>query len=284
MPTHKDVSVYTRDITPQDAQAILAANGNNRNVRQTRVDTYARDMANSKWLPNGASFVFDKKGHLVDGQHRLHAIIRANKTLHNALVVDGIADEAHRSIDTGLARSFADELKWRGEKNVGELGAVLNLVWKYEDGSITDPRVASRSDLWALLKRAPSIRESLKAVAVGRDTKIRPTALSATHYLVAEEHGNPVADAFLEHLASGTDYTDGDPCLVLRNYAVNVAGTRLTKPTTIDWFARCMKAANAWLLGNPVRQLNWRRVGKHREPFPTLVTREQVGELDPEEL
>ena len=75
-------------ITPQDAERILKesekafseAEGGfkQRNRRRDTVTAYAEDMAAGRWKENGETIKFDSEGRLIDGQHRLAAVVKAN--------------------------------------------------------------------------------------------------------------------------------------------------------------------------------------------------------------
>lgn len=264
-------------ITPKEAALILTKNTNNRNLRKSRITTYARDMAAGNWKLNGDPIRFNGKGNLIDGQHRLHACVLANKPF-TTLRVTGVSVDAHHTIDVGLQRTMADELRWQGQTHAAELAAILALIWGYDNGGDWFS-VPSRSDLRLVLEKNPSVRESLAAIAVGRKLAIRPTALCASHFLMAREHGREMADRFLASVASGADLAEGDPVLVLRNYAMNVAGSRLHRPNTQEWLAICIKAINSWLLGRQLKQLRWRRVGPGAEKFPHIISSEDVEEM-----
>lgn len=269
-------NVAIRTITPAEAHVLLGKNSNNRNLRRTRVDTYARDMKSNKWELNGDPIRLNGDGTLLDGQHRLHACIQADSPF-TTVVVSGLGAASHKTIDVGLTRTFADELKWRGEAHVADLAAVVRLLAAYDSGTLLLPDVASRAELSGFLTKNARVRESL-AYCVGEAKKIglRSTAIIATHYLIFREHGQDLANAYADHLFGGTDYGDGDPCLAFRTYAMSASGNRLFRPTTTEWFAYSIKAANAWLLGRPVKTLKWGRVGKNRENFPVLVSPEEV--------
>jgi hypothetical protein len=279
MTTEAQLKSEIRTITPEEALKILERNQNNRRVRQSRVETYARDMKAGRWKVNGVPLVFNSSGKLHDGQHRLLACVQAGKPF-TTLVVWGVSDSAHSTIDTGMARTMADELRWQGETSAAELGAVLNLCWQYDTGVIMDPfRTPSRNDLLSYLRRHPNIRKSIDHHRPVRPLAIRGTAFAATHYLIAREHGDETADLFSLSVIEGTNYSEGDPCLMLRKYATTVAAKRTERPNTTEWFAVCIKAANAWLLGRPVHNLRWRRVGPNREKFPSIVTKEEAGDV-----
>lgn len=271
------IKTETRVIIPEEAGAILERNVNNRNVRPLKVQTYANDMKAGKWKLNGESIKFNGNGTLYDGQHRLLACVLAGKSFET-VVVSGLTEAMHATLDVGMGRTLADELRWMGEKDVNSLASSLNLYWQYENG-ITHNRVsASRNQAIALLKRRPEIRDSMRAKAVGTKTGIMLSSLCAAVALMDTEHGAEVSDRFLQELGAGTGYVDGDPCLALRNYSINSSRLPMHRPGRVEWLAVILKTMNAWLLGNEMHQARWRKAGSRKETFPQLVSREMAAD------
>jgi hypothetical protein len=100
----------TETITPTKAKKILAeTNVDNRSMRRTVVERYARDMANGNWRLTSDPIKFDADGRLIDGQHRLQACVEAGKSFKTA-VAYGVEVIAKEAMDTGLRRTFADVL------------------------------------------------------------------------------------------------------------------------------------------------------------------------------
>lgn len=103
-------------ITPDMAKAWLAKNmDNNRKINQYRVATYAREMAGGCWDLTHQGIAFDEAGQLVDGQHRLHAIIRANVPV-DMMVTTGLKHERGEilNIDVGANRTGLNLLQISG--------------------------------------------------------------------------------------------------------------------------------------------------------------------------
>lgn len=271
------LTVETREITPEEALAILERNENNRTVRHNRVQQYARDMKSGKWRLNGSTILFNGSGKLIDGQHRLLACVVAGKPF-TSIVISGLTDADHSTIDTGMTRTFSDELRWRGETRVASLAAVCLLGFTYDNDQPgkAGKTSASRAELISWLKKNPDVRESVLASNGVKDLLIRESAFAITHYLVLREHGADAAAAFRNHLISGTDYGEGDPCLALRRWATTKAQVSALRPSTVEWFAICLKSANHFLRGQPIQQLGWKRLGAKRENFPAIVTREEA--------
>lgn len=76
-------------VTPQQAAIWLSKNPNNRKSSPSRVDRLTQDMLNGTFVLNGESIILDDTGALMDGQHRLMAII-ASGTDQKMVVVRGI--------------------------------------------------------------------------------------------------------------------------------------------------------------------------------------------------
>ena len=104
-------------ITPVKAAEYLEHNlGNNRNIREHRVAAYARDMASGKWELTPSGIAFDEDGVLVDGQHRLRAVISADTPVYMN-VTRNVPHDAVAAIDRGLKRNYSDAAKLAGIKD-----------------------------------------------------------------------------------------------------------------------------------------------------------------------
>lgn len=77
-------------ITPAKAKEYLEHNTDNyRSLSQKTVHVYAADMRNGCWQTNGEPIAFDENGTLLNGQHRLNAIIESGTSI-TMLVVRGV--------------------------------------------------------------------------------------------------------------------------------------------------------------------------------------------------
>lgn len=120
-------------VTPSLAADWLRLNNNNRNMRGANVAMYARDISLGKWIVTGQSVQFDRDGTMIDGQHRLMAIIRADKPVM-LLVVRGLDPKAKSVIDAGAKRTAADALKFAGVTNYTAVAALCRLCILFESG------------------------------------------------------------------------------------------------------------------------------------------------------
>lgn len=101
------------NITPEMALDMLCRNSSNRKVRNDRVKYYADQMRSGNWHLTGQGITFAKDGTLLDGQHRLHAIVECEIPQTMLVVYD--ADKV-ATYDCGLKRTVVDQLQLAGEK------------------------------------------------------------------------------------------------------------------------------------------------------------------------
>ena len=72
-----DWRVTIEEISPEDAQKYIETMGRNRTVRSKKTNKYSQDMNNGKWELTHQGIAFDKNGRLIDGQHRMLAVIKS---------------------------------------------------------------------------------------------------------------------------------------------------------------------------------------------------------------
>lgn len=102
-------------IGPKLAEKYLALNiDHNRRVNPDRVRDYSRQMQTGQWCIS-APISFDYHGRLIDGQHRLHAIIHCGLTLE-FLVIRGYPEKTVMTLDLGAKRTAANVAAIKGLK------------------------------------------------------------------------------------------------------------------------------------------------------------------------
>ena len=239
-------------------------------------------MAEGRWQFNGDPFRFNGDGTMIDGQHRALAVIDSGKTV-KALVIRDLPGVVHPTIDTGSVRNLANELSFRQEPSVTNVAATLRLIYLYESGEILT--IATRSSrsgelLKMLDNDHDAILESVRmAQPAYKAAGGRQSTLAAVAYLGSKEHDQDAMQDWLDHLREGTNYDEGDACLAYRNYATNVRTTPRIRVRPIEWFAITIKCVNAYLRGEEVHNLRWRRMGTQAEDFPTIYTAKELKAL-----
>ena len=109
--------MYVVDVTVEAAVKWLEGNTHNRPIRDGRVSQYAGDIKAGHWRFTHQGICFDRNGTLIDGQHRLYAVLEANRPARMAVWV-GMDPATHAFIDEGLSRSVVDVLRLSGNGNI----------------------------------------------------------------------------------------------------------------------------------------------------------------------
>lgn len=112
----------TITITPELAREYLAKNiDKNRPIRKAVVHAYAEQMKRGEWKITPQGISFDQKGRLIDGQHRLMAVIESGAKVP-MYVTTGVPVDRMLMIDCGTKRTAADILSIANPK----LGKLYN--------------------------------------------------------------------------------------------------------------------------------------------------------------
>lgn len=96
-------------ITPDIARHYLTMNTSNRPIRPSTVKSLSKAIERGEWIVTHQGIAFSKNGRLLDGQHRLKAIVEANIPVVMA-VTNGLDDESFMVVDRHQRRSTADSL------------------------------------------------------------------------------------------------------------------------------------------------------------------------------
>jgi len=221
-------SFAVEDITPERAAAILAANPSNRALKKGIVAQIAADIKDGRWLFNGQPILISEGGELIDGQHRLSAIIKAGVPVQCA-VVGGIDFAARRTVDTGTSRTAGDLLQLSGHSQGNLLASITRMVMSYErtDGRSISNTHISKTEINERADADSALKESM---AFGRRATKTGGRLGSgsvwgcVHY-ITEALQDVRAENYLHSCAYGMDLSKGDPALAVRDRLFQMTDT-----------------------------------------------------------
>ncbi|WP_119581513.1 hypothetical protein [Streptomyces europaeiscabiei] len=206
------------DVTPALAREWLRNNTHNRKLRDRAVADYARDMTAGHWTLNGEAIKFATDGTVLDGQHRLRAVIDADTTVQMLIVV-GLDPAAQETMDTGRKRTTGDVMGLRGEANAHTLAAVLRRIWAWKSGDYRfgGTYAATNRECADLLAQHPEIRRSTEIAVRTRNAfpHIPQSSLGVAHHLFSTLALDEAA-WFFQRIADGAELPLGHPGLALR--------------------------------------------------------------------
>jgi hypothetical protein len=279
METKAQLKTRIENISPKKAQEYLDTMGKNRNIRSSKVDQYAEAMAAGLWKLTGDAIRFNTKGELIDGQHRLHAIIQSKKTIET-LVIRDVPDEAFMDLDTGAPRSPGDLLTLSGYTYSHRISSAIRMassILEIESGLTSATSFGRRKIPPAvLLEWATAHSEELYQSAKLMSTKDAlaicspPSLFTALHFLFSQY--NPKgADQFFNTLIKGIGFEHGerDPVYQLRRQMLSFQGDRHRKRPTFYKAALIIKAWNAFQCRDFIAQLKY----NENEKWPEINRR-----------
>lgn len=212
-PTVSHVSV-----DPAMAQRWLSNNKVNRSLRIAKVHQYANDMAAGRWSLSNDAICFAPDGTLLNGQHRLHAVISSGATIV-MLVARNMPPQSMTTMDVGASRTAADALGFAGEINTHLLAAAAKLAIIYDDGRIykdNKTQAVSHGEIQAFVDANPLIRHSVSvARSVRSKVDAAPSVLAVAHWAIARTAGTAAADHYLHQLATRTGEPEGSAVLAV---------------------------------------------------------------------
>ena len=111
---YEDIDVSLEFIDPSLAERYLAANfEDNRNTTEKALQELTSEMRSGRFTLSDSAICFDIEGDLVNGQHRLQAIIRS-KTIQPLVVIRNLPDESKLILDVGRIRKMNDRITISG--------------------------------------------------------------------------------------------------------------------------------------------------------------------------
>lgn len=249
-------------IGPETAQQYLALNTENRPLRPTHVNRMAQDMRDGKWNFTGEPICFrEGDGVLMNGQHRLHAVIASGETVQ-FMVVRGLAEDAWATMDRGMKRTTGDEFSRLGVSNATQAAAATRLLHRYFNAEWSKDYRSDDAELSrfyaeehpGLMDHLPQARRFCNEVPI--PMSVANVALYLSHLADVSRVGLDIQQ-WEEQVILGVGSTSSDsPALQLRR---NLARRKQRNQRTPQRLALGLyaRAWTAWVQGKPVQLLRF---------------------------
>jgi hypothetical protein len=270
----------TETITPAKAAEYLAASGPNRSHISAVLDRYVRDLREGRWELTGQPIIFSTQGKLLDGQHRLLAVIEADRPL-TTLVVRNVTPGAFAKMDIGRSRTAGDVLSASNFSHAKLIAAAARALIGIEmiehDGASVSKVRWNRNVTHTQIrdyarKHKDSLYQAVDDVySHGPEARaaLRPASVFVALRCRFGQANETKAKEFFRALVTGAAMNEDDPRLRLRNTLVRVNADKHLKRGNAWKAAITIKAWNAWLRGQTVRALRW----QESEGMPKIRSR-----------
>lgn len=246
------IKVVIEIITPTIAEKYLEKNITNRQLSQKLVNRYVKTILAGEWLLDGQTIKFSENGTLLDGQHRLSAIMLSDTPLQT-IVVRGLDPAAFQTIDTGKRRTMGDALYVCGYKNVNILSSAIRVAHVIESNKLKNIYPAlfngikiSNIQVIELAKQKQDIVESVRATGSEYDyTKklLGPGGAAGLHYIFNKKD-KKLCEILYAGLATGANLPRDSVILDVRNKLIR----NLTEVRKLGFSDRIILVIRAWNL------------------------------------
>lgn len=265
-------------VSPQIAAEWLGKMPLNRKLTSSAVDEYTESMRNGLWNMDGSPIRFNAKGELVDGQHRLWAVIESDTT-QQFLVVRNVPDQAFLTMDTGRKRTFSDVLsiEYPELPNVLQVAAAARIIYRFSEKEHSlsgvsagqGRNIANKTLLEYFREHQDEVVAAQRMADNVYTTFPRMLPASKWALLVWMFQSIDLEDSneFLARLKDGARLDEKSAIFHLRRIFSN---EMLNKGrSTLELMALTIKAWNLWREGTEVGVLLLKLGGAHPEPIPT---------------
>ena len=267
------VSGSIEEIGPSEAAAYLALSSRNRSLSRMKVEQYAADMQRGHWQAGALDPIrISEDNDLMDGQHRLHALIAAGVTMP-FLVLRNVPEKARMVLDTGKKRTVSDELALMGVASASTLAVAAGWKWRYETFGIKGMWYASGDHALSApaaletIERFSSLRAALSVTTMIKPKTLIGPGLAVWLYSEMATLDNSDSEAFWRGVGSGEALLAGDPPYTLRQLYLSGKANRHTNNGTA--YAKAINSLKAWAAYRSRVQLHTLRMAES-EPFPSF--------------
>lgn len=262
--------ISTVTLTPEQAAELLESNTLNRPLSDAHVHRIARQIIDGKWRYNGDTIKVADTGDVLDGQHRLWAVIEAKRAVET-IIVHGIQKEAFATIDTlRKPRSASDIVALSGQlRHRKSIAMALTWLLRYQHKCLLDYRAPNNrienSDIEEAFRRHPQMLQAVERTKNLR--RLGNVPIIAFMYYVLANRNQELADRMVNTLEDPAGVGIMDPFYALRAF---FTADHLKQKDPIVVIACIIKAINAAHWGHKIKVLSWKNHGKNMEDFPAL--------------
>lgn len=255
-------------VTPAIAQGYLNHNTANRPFSEKVVRRYASEMIAGRWKPDtGEVIKISKTGLLLDGQHRLAAIIKSEKPilLH---VATEINEDVFDVLDTGKKRSTSDVFGIKGINNSYTLPSIILSNLEIIKGNRISEKPSSTLALEIYFQQEKFwdfvTTSALKYYK--RFSKLLPTSVIGGMFSIFYKLSPNEAEDFFDQLTTGAHITNNSILALRQKLLENRLSIKKLEPSQIN--AYIIKTWNAFRKKDEIKILRFSEV---KEDFPKAI-------------
>lgn len=264
-------------ITPAKAKEYLDKSGGNRNISKPVVESYAASMRAGKWLLNGEAITFDIDGVLLNGHHRLHAVILAQVPI-KTFVTRGVEHECFTTYDCGRHRTVGQLIGMQGIKNYNIVASAVSLAsrlvngYRVSEGSGAKDMRKSNSDMIDFFNHDRDFFVEIGQIVRSVTSNVRiieGSIIGGSIYYLVRIGGYDLDYIinFFRQLCS-LDSSENKSIDLFRKRLIQNSASSTSKMPRQLVFALLVKTWNAYVTNRTIKSLWWR---SEDEEYPKFI-------------
>jgi len=244
MATNKTPQQATLEtITPDIAYNLLLTSKGNRTVRPDKVGKLVGAMKEGKFKPNNDAICIDWNGVLINGHHRLNAVVLSFCTVE-MYVIRGMDPEIVTTMDQNARRSLADQLRMSGLDNSTQRAAIVSMVARIIVGTAVE--LNDEAEYYEWLAPVEKGVNAFFELGCAQSAAHMRTAKVAGPLVMAYKADPAKMTEFFVGLRDGANLSPRSPVLTLREFLLDEYRNKKTQRSTPDTiigkvFASCKK-------------------------------------------
>ena len=208
------ITTAIETVTPDQAREYLNKTSTQRPCSDAWVRKLADRMTKGVWRQTGEPIQFDEDGHLINGQHRLKALVHFGQPLE-LLIVRGLPHEAFHVMDQGKKRSGGDALAALGIQNYNMAAMGARILLDIRDHGQIKRNARDNSEIIEFVEKHLVYMNEAVTLAMPSKKLISPGMMSVVLFMALHVHETG-ARKFAEQIATGIGLQSDDPAYLLR--------------------------------------------------------------------
>lgn len=221
-------------ITPKKAKELLdkSRGFSNRKIKVEAVKMLTRDIIDGNWQQDNAETIkITSKGVVIDGQHRLTAIINAKKGV-KLWVARGVKESTVDTIDRGSIRSIRDVLSMHGYRDPSVTQTAFRLIKAYLDSGMVSMASKktkySSNEVLSFIEDNQRLRDGIGIIARKKNKLIVSAAHFCALYYILEDEYIPKFNEFMNRAGLGLAIEPNCPCGAFRELIIKMKSENKT--------------------------------------------------------
>lgn len=215
----KNVKTRTVMISPKKAMELLYGNYDNRNLNDRHVEMLTKAIKTGHWMLNGESIIIDNEGRLLDGQHRLYAVIKSGVTVP-MLIVEGIDVKSFITLNNLIKIRRGEDVLSSGSDgapNAAKANALIKHVINWHNRSSHMNHAANRKGsfnqtndvIYSIYQQiGDNVQQSIEDVKriIKQNGKYNAIYITTALFLLRQNEDSAQVDDFVNYIVEGGDY------------------------------------------------------------------------------